>query len=165
MFYENEQDEETFLCILALCENITDETLLNNVRRNKRARMISNAIYEMSTIRSGLISKEAIRACLEGRQKKPTEEHYFSRQEGGESIIRYVEQQRKEKLPLDFAHIKQLVDRFRNVHLVSTEENRKLDTFLRKNKNYHGQWEKTYEAVGIELVDYVPRKRFKTYNI
>lgn len=165
MFYKNQQDEEIFLCIIALCETITDETLSNKVRRNKRARMIGNAIYEMSTVHSGLISKGAVRACLYKQQKKPTQDHYFSRQEGGETIVQYVEQQRKNHNKLDFLEIKKLVDRFRSVHLVSAEENKKLDGFLRKNRHCRTQWEDAYRAVGIELIKYVPYKRFKTYNI
>jgi hypothetical protein len=149
--------------IFCKIENIPNEVWENEKRFSARARGIGNDIYELSVIRSGFISKGAIRAVASGDQKYPTEEHYYNRQGAGTFILNYVKRQMQKKRPINKSYIIRWLNMFRMVHLVSAEENRLLDQYTRKNKNDFGNWKKAYEAVGIELIAYQPRKPYKKY--
>lgn len=101
--------------------------------RAKVARNISNAIYDLPYIHSGMISTtlcdpdgyrtQGIKHCLE---------HYYSRQRCGERIVELYEYH---GLTLDKLII--LLNKYRQVHRVTTEENGKLSTIQNANKTYH----------------------------
>ena len=114
-----------------------------------KARAIGTMIYDIPTKRSGLVSA----ALLDEYGYRPsvskcTEEHFYSRNESGYTIIDMVEN--------DNATIgdvgEYLVDAT-TVHLTTKEENTRLSTIQNHPTTKDLSWEEQYAMAGIELVE------------
>jgi len=117
----------------------------------------------MTAIPSGKISKDCITAIREKRQRTFTKEHFHGRQQCGETILNYVKKQRKKNAKIDPKVIKKIVDRFREVHYTSKEENQKLANLAKKYPELQNDWKQMYRDAEIELIPYEKNKRFDTY--
>lgn len=94
------------------------------------ARMFANDIHDMSTIWTGYASTAAVQRKLKDPSYKPTKDHFHSRQRGGELLVRLMlECYGQGKLPA-FTDIKKIVDKYREVHYVTAEENNKLKNLM-----------------------------------
>jgi len=158
-------DDEVFQIILSTCNSALLDSLETPDRFNKRARTIGSNIYDMTAIPTNKISKDCISAILEKRQATVTKEHFHGRQQGGEEILNYVKKQRKKKLKLDPLVIKDIVDKYRQVHFTSKEENQRLANLAKKHPNLQSDWESMYRYERIHLIDYVKHQRYDKYKL
>ena len=123
-------------------------TALAGVSTKVKARAIGTMIYDIPTKRSGLVSL----ALLDEYGYRPsvskcTEEHFYSRNESGYTIIDMV---------TDGAHVGEvgeyLVDAT-TVHLTTKEENIRLSAIQNHPTTKDLDWEEQYAMAGIELVE------------
>jgi hypothetical protein len=119
----------------------------------------------MTAIPSGKISEGCITAILEKRQKTFTKEHFHGRQLCGEEVLGYVKKQKEKNAKIDPMIVMGIVDKFRQVHYTSKEENHRLAKLSKKDPNLQSNWEKMYKLAGIKLIDYVKFKRFDKYDL
>jgi len=90
------------------------------------ARTFANEIHDMPTIWTGFASHTAVQRKLKNPKYKPTKDHFHSRQRGGDELVRLmVKCYGDGKLP-QFEAIKAIVDKYREVHYVTAQENNKL---------------------------------------
>lgn len=90
------------------------------------ARMFANDIHDMSTIWTGYASPTCVQKKLKNPSYKPTKDHFHSRQRGGEKLVHLmIKYFGKGKVP-PFKEVKAIVDKYREVHYVTTEENNRL---------------------------------------
>ena len=106
------------------------------------ARAIGTTIYDISTTKSGLVSKTLI-DDYGFRSSSFCEEHYHSRQMVGARIV--------EENP-SFKDLVSLLEEATKVHLVTSEENIRLSPFQNGADTKHKKWQKQYCLAGIELV-------------
>lgn len=162
-FYDDVKNDEIFQIILSTCNAATLDSLRCPHRFQHRARSIANNIFDMDAIPSGFISKGCILALRNEIQKKKTPEHFHGRQECGVKILEYVHQQLSENNSLNAVAIMNLVDKYRQVHFTSADENNRLGS--RAKQFPTESWQDRYTACGVELIEYVPRKRTASYSI
>lgn len=156
-------NDEVFQVILSTCNSALLDSLETTDRFRQRARTIGTNIFDMTAIPSGKISKDCITAIREKRQRTFTKEHFHGRQQCGETILNYVKKQRKKNAKIDPKVIKKIVDRFREVHYTSKEENQKLANLAKKYPELQNDWKQMYRDAEIELIPYEKNKRFDTY--
>jgi hypothetical protein len=106
------------------------------------ARAIGTAIYDVSTTKSGLVSKTLI-DDYGFRSSSFCEEHYHSRQRVGARIV--------EDNP-SLNDIIKILEECTKVHLVTSEENIRLSPFQNGADTKHKNWQEQYDLAGIELV-------------
>lgn len=164
-FYEHVLNDEVFSIVLSTCESATLAGLNDPLRFRQRARTIGSNIYDMTAVHSGLISKGCIIAMREGTQKTVTKEHFHGRQECGEVILNYVKAVLEAGAKIDHLAVKALVDKYRQVHYTSSEENTALAVLAKKDPELQKDWVKMYELCGIELVPYVRNQRYSKYSV
>jgi len=158
-YYDEPLNDETFKIIISTCVSSTLSSLNDPKRFNTRARTIGNNIYDMSPILSGKISVGSILA------KQKTIEHFNGRQEGGIEILKYVKRQLIAGRSLNVKFVKSLVDKHRQVHYTSAEENTKLAVIAKKNPLLQKNWKKMYRICGIKLIKYVKHRRYEDYSV
>jgi hypothetical protein len=90
------------------------------------ARMFANDIHDMSTTWTGFASHAAVLKKLKDPTYKPTKDHYRSRQRGGEKLVRLLLKRFGAGQMPTFEEVQKIVDRYREVHYVTKEENNKL---------------------------------------
>lgn len=94
------------------------------------ARMFANDIHDMSTIWTGYASVAAVQKKLKDPTYKYTKDHFRSRQRGGEKLVRLMLRRFGEGKCPTFEEVKKIVDRYREVHYVTSEENNKLKNLM-----------------------------------
>lgn len=94
------------------------------------ARMFANDIHDMSTIWTGYASLSAVQKKLKDSKYKPTKDHFHSRQRGGEKLVHLLLTRYGEGKMPSFEEVKKIVDKYREVHYVTSEENNKLKNLM-----------------------------------
>ena len=117
------------------------------VDRRSLAREIGITIFEISTTKSGLVSK-SLCDSVGYRSANYCEEHYHSRQKSGETIISMYESDQ-----LDFNVLCRLLKEFSSVHLVTSQENNRLSPIQNGKDTKDLTWQEQYKLCGIELVE------------
>jgi hypothetical protein len=112
------------------------------------ARMFANDIHDMSTIWTGYASHACVRKKLRDPAYKPTKDHFHSRQRGGEKLVRLMLKRYGEGVLPSFEEVKKIVDKYREVHYVTAEENNKLKNLM----NIPCTHKQAYEQAKIEVV-------------
>ena len=108
---------------------------------------IRNGIFSLPSIKSGLISKNALKL----KANKRTPEHFYGRTESALRLIKEITENTNRS---DEAIIAFLKSRSR-IHYVTQDENMTLRTYNKENPNVH--WRKAYQDCGVELVKYIPQ--------
>jgi hypothetical protein len=116
---------------------------------SQAGRKYANMLHDMPNIRTGMASKKAILEKIKNHQWKHSEDHFNSRQRGGEAIVKYIKKCFGAHKEPDFNYIKKIVDKHRQVHIVTKEENHKLSKIMEPGKSP----EKAYEEGGVELFE------------
>lgn len=122
------------------------------------ARAIGTTIFEVSTTKSGMVSKSLIDE-YGFRSSSYCEEHYHSRQQVGARIV--------EENP-SFDQIVKILEECTKVHLVTSEENIRLSPFQNGAATRNKSWQEQYLLAGIELVNdkgTAPTYFYKSYLI
>jgi len=112
------------------------------------ARLFANEIHDMSVIWTGYASRSAVLKKLKDPKYKPTKDHFHSRQRGGEKLVRLMLKRFGEgKLP-GFDEVKAIVDKYREVHYVTSQENNKLKNLMDVPCTH----KQAYEQAQIEII-------------
>lgn len=112
------------------------------------ARMFANDIHDMSTIWTGYASPACVQKKLKTPSYKPTKDHFHSRQRGGERLVRLMIKCFGEgKLP-PFEEVKKIVDKYREVHYVTAQENNRLKHLMVVPCTH----KQAYEQAKIEVI-------------
>lgn len=90
------------------------------------ARTFANEIHDMSTIWTGYASLSAILRKLRTPTYKPTKDHFHSRQRGGEELVKLMKASYGQGVLPEPKAIQAIVDKYREVHYVTAQENNKL---------------------------------------
>ena len=125
---------------------------------NNLARAVGTIIYEVSTTKSGLVSKSLVDE-YGFRSSSFCEEHYHSRQQVGKRIV--------EENP-SYDDIVKILGECTKVHLVTSEENIRLSPIQNGRDTRDKSWRDQYLLAGIELVrdqGTAPRYFYNTYKI
>jgi hypothetical protein len=125
---------------------------------NNLARAVGTIIYEVSTTKSGLVSKSLVDE-YGFRSSSFCEEHYHSRQQVGKRIV--------EENP-SYDDIVKILGECTKVHLVTSEENIRLSPIQNGRDTRDKSWKDQYLLAGIELVrdqGTAPRYFYSTYVI
>lgn len=112
------------------------------------ARMFANDIHDMSTIWTGYASHAAVQNKLKQGSYKPTKDHFHSRQRGGERLVRLMLKRYGEGNIPSFDEVQRIVDKYREVHYVTTEENNKLKNLM----NVPCTHKQAYEQADIRII-------------
>ncbi len=150
-------NDEVFNIIMSTCLSATLDGLNDPLRFRQRARTIGSNIYDMTPIPSGFISEGCIRA------KQKTNEHFHGRQECGAEILRYVKRQLRKNEKPDPEKVKALVNKHRQVHFTSADENNRLGALGKKEPHLVKDWEEMYDRCDIKLVPYVKHQHYDKY--
>lgn len=125
------------------------------------ARTIGSAIYDLPVKFTGMVSTRLVDSHGFYNGKKKCPEHFYSRQRSGRKIVKLYES--GELTP---ELLLELLDKYRQVHWVTSEENSRLRTIQKKYDNLPHY--KHYEMAGIVLVprpSSPPRYYYNTYII
>jgi len=158
-------NDEVFNIIMSTCLSATLDGLNDPQRFRQRSRTIGSNIYDMTPVPSGKISRGCIRAMKTGTQNVITKEHFHGRQEGGNQILRYVKRQLARRKDIDPKKVKALVDKHRQVHFTSAEENNKLGALGKEDRTLLKDWKKMYALCGIKLIPYIKGQRYDKYRL
>ena len=109
---------------------------------NNLARAIGTVIYDISTTKSGFVSKSIIDE-YGFRSSSFCEEHYHSRQQTGNRIVNDNP---------SFNDIVSILTEATKVHLVTSEENIRLSPIQNSQETKDKSWQEQYSLAGIELV-------------
>lgn len=114
-------------------------------------RIIGTIIFEVPTKQSGLVSS----ALLDNWGFRPslkfcTEEHFYSRQWAGENLIHLCMER---GVVLRTSDIRDLLELYTTIHLVTSEENQKLLYIQNSADHKDKTWEEQYEIAEIDLVE------------
>lgn len=135
-------------CLKQLDEDMPDD--LRVAIKQNLARKIGQGIYDLPEKFSGKVSTKLVdkNGYLKGRR---CSEHFYSRQRCGNRIIEAYEQG---VLTLEFCI--ELLDKYRQVHWVTPEENQTLSRI--QNSAEHGRKShvEQYELANVVLVDRPP---------
>jgi hypothetical protein len=118
------------------------------VSEKVKARAIGTMIYDIPTKRSGMVSV----ALLDEYGYRPsvsqcTEEHFYSRNESGYTIITMVAN------GATLGDVGEYLVDATTVHLTTKEENLRLSAIQNHPTTKDLPWEEQYELAGIELVE------------
>lgn len=119
---------------------------LSQPEKHVLARMVSNSIYDMRFIWSGMESQALVDAKAKDPKTKRCAEHFYPRQLAGSRILQHVERYGG----ISQKKLKEFLDIFCKVHYTTSEENiklkayQKVDTFISP--------EQSYASAGIALV-------------
>jgi hypothetical protein len=109
----------------------------------------ANMIHDMPSVWTGKASQTAIKKKLHSAKFRHSEDHYHSRQRGGEEIVTLILATFGEGRSPTFEEVKTIVDKYCHVHYVTKEENNKLKHIMEPGK----QWEQAYHEAGVLLAD------------
>lgn len=109
----------------------------------------ANMIHDMPNVWTGKASHQAILRKLSNSKFRHSEDHYHSRQRGGEEIVKLIIACYKSKRKPSRREIKAIIDKYCQVHYVTKEENHKLKYTMEPNKT----WEQAYKECDVKLVD------------
>lgn len=92
-------------------------------------RSVSNDIHDLPVIYSGFISKKLVDKKTGFRKSpwKPSKEHFYNRGRSGKDIVKKLHAG-----ALTFVQLVSLLDKYRQVHLITSKENRKLQQIQKK---------------------------------
>ena len=110
-------------------------------------RSISNDLYDLPFIFTGMESKQCVRIKNIDPSYKPVEEHLWPRQWCGEYIVRMFLDHEKQ---FTISELVKLVYRYSHVHYVTKEENQLLRPY-QKVSTFESP-EESYKLAGIEMV-------------
>jgi hypothetical protein len=112
------------------------------------ARMFANDIHDMPVIWTGYASAAAVQKKIKDSKYKPTKDHFHSRQRGGQKLVRLmIKYFGKGELP-PFAEVKKIVDKYREVHYITSQENNKLKHLMDVPCTH----KQAYEQAKIEIL-------------
>lgn len=109
----------------------------------------ANMIHDMPNVWTGLASQAAIAGKLADPKFRFSEDHYHSRQRGGEEIVRLIIKCYQKKTKPKFSTVKKIIDKYCHVHYVTKEENNRLKHTMEPGKT----WEQAYKECGVLLTD------------
>lgn len=112
------------------------------------ARMFANDIHDMSTIWTGYASASCVQNKLKDPAYKQTKDHFHSRQRGGELLVRLMLKRYGEGKMPSFGEVKKIVDKYREVHYVTADENNKLKNLM----NVPCTHKQAYEQADIRII-------------
>ncbi len=107
----------------------------------------ANMIHDMPSDWTGMASQSAIKNKLAGNKIKHSEDHFYSRQRGGEQIVRLIKKRYREGRSPTFEEVKIIFNKYRHVHYVTKQENNKLKHIMAPGKS----WREAYEEAGVIL--------------
>lgn len=119
---------------------------LSNLEKNVISRMISNSIFDMRVIWSGMYSQELANALAVNPKTQKCAEHYYPRQVAGQRILQHIERYNG----ISLKKLEEFLDVFTRVHYTTSQENQllkpyqKIDTFISP--------EHSYQMAGITLI-------------
>lgn len=112
-------------------------------------RKYANLLHDMPNIRTGLASKAAISTKLKNFRWKHSEDHFHSRQRGGEAIVQYIKKCFGAQTEPELTCIKKIVDKYRRVHIVTKQENNKLSKIMEPGISP----KQAYKQGGVQLLE------------
>ena len=112
-------------------------------------RKYANLLHDMPNIRTGLASKAAITAKLKNFRWKHSEDHFHSRQRGGEVLVRYIKKCFGARTEPEFEYVKKIVDKYRQFQIVTKQENHKLSKIMQPGLSS----KQAYKEGGVELFE------------
>lgn len=119
---------------------------LSTLEKNVISRMISNSIFDMRVIWSGMYSQGLVDAISLAPKTQKCAEHYYPRQVAGQRILQHIERYKG----ISLKKLEEFLDVFTRVHYTTSQENQllkpyqKVDTFISP--------EHSYQMAGITLV-------------
>lgn len=125
---------------------VGDIPKLSTPEKNVISRMISNSIFDMRVIWSGMYSQELANALTANPKTQKCAEHYYPRQVAGQRILQHIERYKG----ISLKKLEEFLDVFTRVHYTTSQENQllkpyqKIDTFISP--------EHSYQMAGITLV-------------
>ena len=114
----------------------------NEVDFRTAVNCLMNGIFKLPSIKTGLVSKEALNLP----SNKRTPEHFYGRTESAKRFIKEIKENPNRS---DSVLVMFLKSRSR-IHYVTKTENMALRSYSKKNPKTH--WRKAYRDCGIELV-------------
>ena len=109
----------------------------------------ANMIHDMPNVWTSLASQTAIRNKLADVKSRHSEDHYYSRQRGGEEIVTLILSTFGQGRSPTFDEVKIIIEKYRHVHYVTKEENHTLKHIMEPGK----QWEDAYVEAGVLLTE------------
>lgn len=109
----------------------------------------ANMIHDIPSVWSGLASQSAIRNKLNNVKSKHSEDHFYSRQRGGEEIVTLILKTFGQGRSPTFEEVRAIIDKYCHVHYVTREENNILKHIMEPGM----RWKQAYSQAGVLLVN------------
>ncbi len=106
-------------------------------------------IHDMPNVWTGMASQSAIKAKLKNVKFRHSEDHFHSRQRGGEAIVTLILKTFGQGRSPTYEEVQEIVDKYCHVHYVTKEENHKLKHIMEEGKT----WEQAYDEGGVLITD------------
>lgn len=109
----------------------------------------ANMIHDIPNVWTGLASQAAIRAKLNDVKFRHSEDHYMSRQRGGEELVQLILTRFGDGISPSLDEVEKIIQRYRRVHYVTKDENNTLKHIMEPGK----EWQVAYSEAGVLLTD------------
>ena len=109
----------------------------------------ANMIHDIPSVWTGMASQTAIRNKLKNVKARHSEDHFHSRQRGGEEIVSLILSTFGQGRSPTFEEVEAIISKYRHVHYVTKQENHTLKHIMEPGK----QWEDAYAEAGVLLAN------------